>query len=559
MQTGLRLFLLLLLTVSTVARAESPRAWLDRDAIVLGETVTLNIQADGVTPPDYDPLRADFEISGLTSRSELVLANGEQASRTLFAAALRPRRAGTIIVPPLQVGAQRTAPVTLRVSPAAAPVPAEAGADVFLESSPDDPEPYAQQAVGWVVRLYSAVPLVSGQLDQPAPEGATLRQVGDDAQYTRDVAGRRYNVIERRYLLIPERSGPLEVPGAAFEGRGARGFFDDVLGRGGALAAHAPPRRLQVQPVPDGAPQPWLPLHALELGYRALPQELHAGTAATVTVEMVADGAGAGQAPDLQLPPVPGVRVFPEPPEIDQRFVDGRPRVTVRRQFSLVPSTAGEVELPALELQWWDVTADQARTTRLEPVVLRVRPGVSGPPPAPVATPGMFDIDSTDGWAAEPGNATLAGPPNRGWIAAAAGFAVLWLLTLLWALQRRGHGRGEPAPREERATRQAARPAALKQALDTGTLGDVAEVLCAMATPPARDIDELRARLADPVQVAAIDALQRARWAGGDGPAARRTLRAALANGPRWHEPPVQAESPLPPLYPARAPTNGTS
>src|SRR5690606_27377920 len=159
MQTGLRLFLLLLLTVSTVARAESPRAWLDRDAIVLGETVTPNIQADGVTPPDHDPLRADFEISGLTSRSELVLANGEQASRTLFAAALRPRRAGTIIVPPLQVGAQRTAPVTLRVSPAAAPVPAEAGADVFLESSPDDPEPYAQQAVGWVVRLYSAVPL----------------------------------------------------------------------------------------------------------------------------------------------------------------------------------------------------------------------------------------------------------------------------------------------------------------------------------------------------------------------------------------------------------------
>src|SRR5690606_40656442 len=62
-----------------------------------------------------------------------------------------------------------------------------AGADVFLESLPDDPEPYAQQAVGWVVRLYSAVPLVSGQLDQPAPAGATLRQVGDDAQYTRSV------------------------------------------------------------------------------------------------------------------------------------------------------------------------------------------------------------------------------------------------------------------------------------------------------------------------------------------------------------------------------------
>ncbi|MUG03662.1 protein BatD, partial [Bacillus tequilensis] len=223
----------------------------------------------------------------------------------------------------------------------------------------------AQQAVGWVVRLYAAVPLVSGQLDQPAPPGATLRQVGDDAQYTRSVAGRHYNVIERRYLLIPERSGLLEVPGARFEGRGARGFFDDVLGRGGSLTATARPQRLQVQPVPNGAPQPWLPLHSLEIGYRALPRELHAGAAATVTVEMVADGAGEGQAPELQLPAVQGLRVFPEPAEVDQRFVDGRPRVTVRRQFALVPSAAGEVTLPALELQWWDVAADRARTARL--------------------------------------------------------------------------------------------------------------------------------------------------------------------------------------------------
>lgn len=563
MQAALRILawmaLLLPLAFAGPVHAEEPRAWLDRDEVVLGETVTLNIQADGSTPPDYEPLRADFEISGLTSRSQLVAVDGESRTRTLFAAALRPLRAGTILIPPLVVGGERSNPVTLAVAPESAQEPAGAGADVFLESLPDDPEPYAQQAVGWVVRLYSAVPLVSGQLDQPAPAGATLRQVGDDAQYTRSVAGRHYNVIERRYLLIPERSGTLEVPGARFEGRGARGFFDDVLGRGGSLTATARPQRLEVQPVPDGAPQPWLPLHSLEIGYRALPRELHAGAAATVTVEMVADGAGEGQAPELQLPTVPGLRVFPEPAEVDQRFVDGRPRVTVRRQFALVPSAAGEVTLPALELQWWDVEADRARTARLEPVTLTVLPGAgvpTRPAPAGATGPTMGDPGADVG-AGLAGDAP-APPSNRGWILAAATFAALWLLTLVWALQRRAPAGARPGDAPVERSQPAADPSLLTQALDTGDLGDVADALCALAGPGVRDMDGVRARLADPGQVAAVEALERARWAGGDGPAARRQLREAFAGGARWRAAPVESPPLLAPLYPRRGDTNGT-
>lgn len=563
MQAALRILawmaLLLPLAFAGPVHAEEPRAWLDRDEVVLGETVTLNIQADGSTPPDYEPLRADFEISGLTSRSQLVAVDGESRTRTLFAAALRPLRAGTILIPPLVVGDERSNPVTLVVAPESAQEPAGAGADVFLESLPDDPEPYAQQAVGWVVRLYSAVPLVSGQLDQPAPAGATLRQVGDDAQYTRSVAGRRYNVIERRYLLIPERSGPLEVPGARFEGRGARGFFDDVLGRGGSLTATARPQRLQVQPVPDGAPQPWLPLHSLELGYRALPRELHAGAAATVTVEMVADGAGEGQAPELRLPAVPGVRVFPEPAQVEQRFVDGRPRVTVRRQFALVPSAAGEVTLPALELQWWDVEADRARTARLEPVTLTVLPGAgvpTRPAPAGATGPAVDDpgADVVTGLAGD----TPASPANRGWILAAATFAALWLLTLVWALQRRVPAGARAGDTPGDRPQPAADPSLLRQALDTGDLGDVAEALCTLAGPGVRDMDGVRGRLADPGQVAAVEALERARWAGGDGPAARRQLREAFAGGARWRTARVESPPLLAPLYPRRGDTNGT-
>ena len=216
------------------AQAET-RAWLDRDRIVLGESATLNVETDQATvsAPSYDALRGDFRLSGHSSRRSLERRNGRTVSRSLFAVALEPRRAGVIGIPALSVDGERTSPITLTVLPPdAAAAPARAGETVFIETEVDDTAPYVQQSVGVVVRLHHAVPLVSGELDVQAPDGATLRRVGEDVQYTRELAGRRYSVLERRFLLIPERSGPLVLPGAVFEGRGIGGFFDDLFGDG---------------------------------------------------------------------------------------------------------------------------------------------------------------------------------------------------------------------------------------------------------------------------------------------------------------------------------------
>ncbi|MGY1423963.1 BatD family protein [Lysobacter sp. A289] len=542
--------LLLLLSMASLAANAQTRTWLDRDRIEFGETVTLNIETDTGASPDYTPLQADFQISGRSSSRQMTLTNGRAVSRTLYAVALKPQREGVLTVPALDIGGQRTDPLSLVVTPASAVSPARAGDDVFLESEPDDTTPYVQQTVGWVVRLYAAVPLVSGQLDQAAPEGATLQQVGDDAQYSRQIDGRRYNVIERRYLLIPERSGSLSVPGASFEGRGAAGFFEDFLGRGGgALHAQAPPRVLEVQPIPKTAPQPWLPLHDMKLRYLSTPQQLHAGVAATVTVEAVVDGATTAQVPELQLPPVEDVQVFAEPAQTDERFVDGRPQVTVTRQFSLVPSRAGVVTLPGLQLQWWDVDEGATRTAKLPPLEWTVAAAAGGLPVPPM------DASLPPG-VSEPAPANVIAGADRGWVLATALFALLWLVTLVWGLHRLPAGTSPSAAstpgRTEVAKQDVAKPdvAGFKRALASSDFEDIADRLCRLARLPAGSIDEVQARLDEPAQVDALDAMQRARWGGGDGVVARQMMRAAFARGPRWRPSLPEPASPLPPLYP---------
>ncbi|GAA4859956.1 BatD family protein [Luteimonas vadosa] len=550
------LLLLLAITLPCLAQAQSPtRAWLDRDRIAMGETTTLNIETGqpNSVSPDYAPLQADFSLEARSSRQSYeATSSGGARVRTLFAVALRPRREGVVTIPSLQVGNQRTEPVQLTVLPA---VPARAGGDVFIEVEVDHEAPYVQQAVGYVVRLYYATQLVSGELDQEAPDGASLQRIGNDVQFSRDLGGRRYNVVERRFLLIPERSGTLAMPPARFQGRGVGGFFDDLFGDGRkSLSANGPRRVFEVRPVPADAPQPWLPLHGLSLRYMETPQEARAGEALTVVVEAHADGGNAAQLPELTLPVGDGAQVFAEPPQVDETFDRGRPQVRVTRKFSVVPAQAGALRLPGPRMAWWDVRAGRARTASLPDIALQVSPAADAPPggASPVAASGeRTDAGAgADRWVRVPG---VQGEV-RLWAVIAAGFALLWLATLAWGL----HRRPGPAPADAPAkppgavigkSRGAGMPA-LKHALDAGTLGDVAETLCAMATPPAADVDVVRARLADPDQVAAVEALQRARWAGGDGVVARQMLRRAFAKGPRWQAADAGARPLLPPLYP---------
>ena len=552
---GWRACVWLLLCVSGMANAQT-RAWLDRDAISDTETVTLNIESDGGAP-DYAPLQADFELSGQTSSRQVQWSQGAMQSRSLYGVALTPRRSGVLTVPSLRVGNVLTAPMPLTVSAssgASAAVPGNAKA--FVETEVDDANPYVQQSVGVVVRLYYASQLLSGELGFDAPEGASMQRVGEDRSLVREVNGRRYNVVERRYLLIPERSGPLVLKGARFEGRSAGGFFDDLFGGDGRLRANAPDRTLQVRAQPDAAPQPWLPLHDLRLRYTAAPTHGRAGEAVTVVVEAVAEGATRAQFPEL--PPLdvgPAAQVFAEPPQYDETFNGGTPRLTLTRRYSVVPRQPGTLAIPGPRMGWWDVRAGQARSATLPDLRVTVAEGAPGTAPAPVA---LDTTSALPGASAPAGDSvafgtTAAGRPPWGWIAAAVSFAALWLLTLAWAWRRRrapvavgGHPVGEAAHAAGRPSR-----AELRRALDHEGLDEIVALLAAMGGIRG-GLEAVLAQLADPAQRQALQDLQAARWSadGGDAAQARQALRRAFHDGPHWQPAPPASNTPLPPLYP---------
>ncbi|AKC79285.1 membrane protein [Xanthomonas arboricola] len=544
------------------------RAWLDRDSANAGDVVMLNIETDqrGVDP-DYTPLRNDFALGAKSANQQMQVSNGSVTMRALFGVVLTPRRSGELIVPAIRVGNERTEPLRLQVGDSAndagsgapsATAAAQGDEDAFVQTQVDDPQPYVQQSVGVVVRLYFATQLASGELDLEAPDGASLQRIGDDISSVKVLNNRQYNVVERRYLLVPERSGRLVLPSARFNGRSVGGFFDDYFGRGnGELSARSASIPLQVRAQPANAPQPWLPLRSLQLRYSTTPQRATAGEAAQLVVEASARGATQAQFPELPTPSVPDAQVFAEPAQYEERFVDGSPQLRLTRRYSIVPNRAGPLVVPGLQVAWWDVGAAAAKTAALPDLTLDVAAGsgaFAAPAPAPASNPTPDNAATT----AAGGTLSLQQPAATqrpwGWIAAAIGFALLWIATLVWALLRRrggSHGASvidasDAAAPGRRVTHGVAE---LRRALDTGGMDDVAAVLCGMAG--VADIDSVLAALSDPAQRAAVAQMQRARWGGdGDVTSARSALREAFAKGPRWRHATAAEPEVLAPLYP---------
>ena len=474
------------------------RASLDRDSVALGQPLTLTIQSDGKSSdaqPDLSPLRKDFEVLGTSKSSEIRIINFHRSDSVRWTIQLLPRRAGSIELPPLSVGAEQTAALTLDVGqPAAAPATAGAtgthgqvvspAAFMEVDSAAAGEPIYVQQQVPYTVRLYVDASVRSGDLRAPTSPDAVIEQLGDEQRSTATVHGRDYTVIERHYAISPEKSGTLTIEPASFRGQAvapqddAQGGDpgDDLMAQmlrntpfannpmfrnrlpggfsmGAALrpvGASAQPLTLDVRPRPAAAQGQWLPAEQIRLhdSWADAAPTFKAGEPVTRTLTIEAKGLAASQIPPLALAAPANARIYPDAPDNHSR-TDGRTIYgTSKQTVTYIPNAAGTLDVAAVDLAWWDTQNNVQRQAVLPARSFQVAPGTAsttgGTTPAPFATAAPTAAAGHGAAAATPPGAVAAPWQARAteavrshWTWVSAGLAVLLAGALAWWLMRR--------------------------------------------------------------------------------------------------------------------------
>lgn len=605
-----RWWMLVLLMLVPFAQAATPsgsgqalHAFLDRNHVSLGDTVTLNIQSSGsIGTPDLSPLQKDFQLLGTSRSSSVQVVNGKASATSQLGIALKPLHAGTLTIPPLDVGGAQTQPLTLQVGAAPSGGVGKLGDPVFMEASVSSSSPWVGQQTVYTVRLFY-LPDVDGALGDPGADGARLIKLDRDHRYMADRNGYTYKVIERSWALIPQRSGALSVQGPEFQGQrlavGNPGaWFNNpnpplnnpnallngqVPGFGTPVHALAPTVRIDARAAPAGAGKPWLPARDVQLKLTGLPPngEVSAGVPLTLTLSILASGQPADALPEPELPPIADARTYPDQvrdaTDDSGQWLQGRRT----RSFAIVPQRNGELKIPAITLTWWNVASGHAEQATLPAHVLRVT-GAAAVASGSVAPPPQASVATTRNVAAPKASAPAptGGGPNL-WRTLALVSLASWVLVLAafgtwWWRHRRPSAAAEaagesqspamhsPAPRPDAAgaTRTRADARALQQrALDAARAADPAACEHALlewaraSRPGLTHMGALREALADAAQREALDALQRARWQGGDPSLACAAVAVAFARGFAWRredQPARGRDQELPPLYPSR-------
>jgi hypothetical protein len=430
-----------LLLSCSVALAAPVTAKLDRNSAVVGETVTLILQTtdtDQSLDTDLSVLQADFDVLNQRSETQMSFVNGQQSASVRLVITLEPKRAGNLLIPALQFPGASSIPVHLKVSTAPELAPGEAK-PVFIEVTvhPESGPYYVLSQVSLMVRIFYQANLTEAAINPPNPSQASVRLL-DEVPYQSDRNGVRYRVLERRYAIFPERSGILTIPAMQLSGRLIERPSDRLWQpkvRGRRVKVESEPLTLEISPRPASYTGDfWLPARRITLSQQISDNDnLRVGEPVTRTVIMDAQGLEENMLEEPKWPDIPSTRIYPDQPQGISR--DDGEWVLGHKEFryAVVPEKAGELVLPEIKLDWWDTVNNRQRTAILPEHRITVLPSelshsASALPPVAPAMPG-----ATPGTSSGYGS---AGSNSMLWKATTGGFALLWLLTLLFYYRR---------------------------------------------------------------------------------------------------------------------------
>ena len=350
------------------ASAQQIETSVDRTELARGETLTFTIRVydrrQGMQL-DLTPLTEQFDVLGTRTSSQIRSVNGNVESWTDYIVTLFPLTEGELTIPAIEVNESLTEPINVLVRNEG--TRSNQGAEeLFLELEANKESIYVQEQLLFFVRLYYTINGIRNpqftELDIP---DTVTQLIGSPNQYETLINGVRYGVYEKRYVIFPQRSGPLVIPDILFRGEVTDGSSNFVFRNLNTrrVTAFTEGMTVEVRERPESArdSEYWLPLRSLTLeeSWTGPTDDPHIGDTLVRTIAIEAEGLDGAVLPPLTDVAIPGANIYPEPSEIERVFVDGSIVGSRIERKSIVATASGPLEIPEIVIPWWNVETDR--------------------------------------------------------------------------------------------------------------------------------------------------------------------------------------------------------
>ncbi|QQD17391.1 protein BatD [Spongiibacter nanhainus] len=380
----------LIATVLPAIAETTVRASVDRQQLSADETLTLSLTADSMLfsdEPDVSALENDFHILNRQQSSRTHIINGKANSSRQWDYTLAPKREGTLTIPALPMGKYQTRPITVTVTDA--PARSATGSEqVYLESDITPRRAYVQSQLEYTVRVFTSVNFLDASLESPELEDAVVESLGEN-RYSKEINGRYYQVIERRYAIFPQTSGELIVPALTLQAR-VESYRQSLLDPGRLVVKRSPRHRVKVMAPPNSFDGPvWLPAKSLSIeeNWSRDLGEVRVGDSITRRLEINAEGLLGSQLPDLPETQLDGAKLYPDQPSIDKNTVDSGVLGRRVESTAIIPTQPGDYQLPEIRIPWWNTETSKQEVATLPARRITVLPALSDHTATDASTP----------------------------------------------------------------------------------------------------------------------------------------------------------------------------
>ena len=425
-----------------------------------------------VEPPEFDGLEDSWEVIDRQQGYNMQSINGKSQSTITWRYTLSPKSSGPVSVPSATFKDAVSEAIEIEVVPGNRPRDASNPPTVFLKASVDKSSPYVQEQIIYTLELFT-LGEARGDMSEPSHPDMIIEPIGETSKTYKMEFNRRYEVYERKYVLFPQKSGSLSIDPQVFTGN----VVDNRLRQRARARELSNAVELDVKAPPNGySGSSWLPAKSLFLNDSFEPNvsTIKQGDSITRKIGITALGLLGSSLPELNLPTIDGLKVYPDQPQVSSSSHSEGAQSMREETLAYVAVDSGQITLPAINITWWDTVNDIERVATVPERTITITPNAIAPSntkeePLPDGTSVISSSIDASNNTNENATSSLAAKsttnapgsnadiesriPTLGdqgvWIWVAVITLLMWVLHALWmyrqlALLKRENGNNEP-------------------------------------------------------------------------------------------------------------------